>query len=106
MITEVYSCETKNNAGPSRARFSTDPSNTNTWIRNDPLTCQIAVSIERKDQNVHILRSHEKTQSGRKMHFDALKDKLASYEINPFGGGPARHLTTIATPKGELRQCP
>ena len=27
-------------------------------------------------------------------HVNALKDKLASYEIDPFADGPARHLTT------------
>ena len=51
----------------------------------------------------------EQTHSGKKIHVahvNSLKDKLASYEIDQFGGGSARHLTTIATPKGELRQCP
>ena len=97
MITEVSNGETKRNAGPFRAGFSTDPSNINTWIKtthiHNKLQLALRAKINMSTSSVH----KEQTPSGKKMHVahvNALEDKLASYEIDPFADGPAGHLTT------------
>ena len=97
MITEVFNGETKRNAGPFRAGFRTSPSNTNTWIKTTHIHAKLQLALREKI-NISTSSVHkEQTPSGKKMHVahvNALKDKLTSYQIDPFADGPARHLTT------------
>ena len=94
----MYSTEKqKRNAGPFRAGFSTSPSNTNTWIKTTHIHAKLQLAFREKI-NLSTSSVHkDQTPSGKKMHvahFNALKDKLTSYQIDQFADRPARHLRT------------
>ena len=97
LITEIYNGETTRTAGPFRSGYSTDINTVNTWVKTSHINARLQTKL-RERINLQTSAVYKESISAGKLlhdkHVEKLKQKLGDYNIDPFGKGPARHLTT------------
>jgi hypothetical protein len=97
LITEIYNGETKGTAGPFRSGYSADITTVNTWVKTSHIHARVRTEFKK---NINLCTSavhKESTASAKELHVrhvSKLKQKLEDYQIDPFGSGAARHITT------------
>ena len=93
-ITEIFNEQTKRQAIPNCAEFSTDIAKVNTWVATSHIHEKLRQALSGKIQ-LNTSTDHKKgTPGARRLHNnnDELpppqkKKKLKSYETDPFGTG-------------------
>ena len=97
LVTEHMNRETKGVAGPFRSGYSTNYESLNKWVMTCHIYCKLRI-ILRKKMRIMTSSVHKELTPGNKRlhnsHVTSLKNKLAEYNVNPFGNGPARSLST------------
>ena len=97
LITEIFNGQTKCQAGPHAAGFSTGINKVNDWVRTAHIhakfRCIFTEKIKLQTNSCH----KECTLGARKLHVSnmkALKQQLQIYGCNPFAEVNARDITT------------
>ena len=97
LISEDFSGETKRNAGPCIAGYSTDVEEAHAWIKTSHNHTKMQNVLKEKI-NVVTSALHKELMPAakrfRRNHLKCLKEKLRGYNINPFADVPARHTVT------------
>ena len=97
LITEIYNGETKGAAGPFRSGYSTNIETVNTWVKTAHIHAKLRTALKQKIDLTTSTVHKEVTEGGKKLHMNHMNKlikKLHDYKIDPFGDGPARHITT------------
>ena len=97
LIPKIFNGQTKCQAGPHAAGFSTDINKLNDWVRtahiHEKLRCIFTNKIKLHTNSCH----KECTPGARKLHVSnvkALKQQLRIYGCDPFAEVNARDITT------------
>ena len=90
LITEVFNGETKRSAGPHTSGYSTNVTALNTWLLTLHLHAQVQNNVRERIRMSTSTTHKEVTPGAKRLHVSHvhdLKQKLHSYNINPFAAG-------------------
>jgi len=90
LITEVFNGETKRSAGPHTSGCSTNVTSLNTWVSPSHLHAQVQNNLRERIRMSTSTTHKEVTPGAKRLHVSHvhdLKQKLHSYNINPFAAG-------------------
>ena len=96
-ITEIFNGQTKRQAGPHCAGFSTDINKVNTWVATSHIHAKVRQILWDKTQLNTSTNHKECTPGARSLqnnNGELLKEKLKSYGTDPFSTGKARDIAT------------